>query len=86
MTMECKNLWMTIHKLEFTLIELMLYLDTHKCDTKALCEYQKIQHLYNDSLAVYEKTYGPIFFNQVHSENVFTWAETPMPWEMEVYA
>lgn len=86
MSAECKKLWYKIHELEFAMIELMLYLDTHKKDEEALCEYQKMQQMYNDSMAVYEKMYGTIVFNQVHSEDIFTWVETPMPWEMEVYA
>lgn len=86
MNANCRNLWMMIHKYEFALIELMLYLDTHPDDCTALAEYEKIQKAYNESVDEYSRMYGPITFNRVYSEDLFTWAVTPMPWEMEVYA
>lgn len=86
MNTDCKSLWMKIHKYEFALIELMLYLDTHLDDRCALAEYEKIQQIYNESVDSYSHMYGPITFNRVYSEDFFTWAATPMPWEMEVYA
>lgn len=79
------NLWKAVHQYGFVLIELMLYLDTHPDDKCVIAEYEKIQKVYNECRDAYAQQYGPLQFNQVQAGSCFTWATTPMPWEMEVY-
>lgn len=83
---QCKELWMNIHIYCFAVTDMMLYLDTHPNDQNALEHYQKLQDKYNELVEEYTCKYGPITPAQVHSDCYFSWAATPMPWEMEVYA
>ena len=83
---QCNELWKNIHICCFALTDMMLYLDTHPSDTVVLEQYIQLKNKYAELIDEYTCQYSPITPTQVHSNNCFSWASTPMPWEMEVYA
>lgn len=69
-----------LQTLDFILQELALYLDTHRDDKEALALYRNFQQVYRNSLAEYEKMYGPIT-RTVGCDHDFRWLDDPWPWE-----
>ena len=72
-----------IKALDFTIVELGLYLDTHPEDQKALCMHREYTKQVKDLKDKYNKMYGPltIFFPC----NKWRWLEEPWPWERGNY-
>ena len=72
-----------IKGLDFAIIELGLYLDTHPEDQKALCMHREYTKQVKDLKDKYQKMYGPltIFFPC----NKWRWLEEPWPWERGNY-
>ena len=65
--------------LNFAIIELGLYLDTHPDDQKALCMHRDYTKQLKELKDKYQKVYGPlsIYFPC----NKWRWLEEPWPWE-----
>lgn len=65
--------------LNFSIIELSLYLDTHPNDDKALCLHRRYCKEFKELKDKYQKVYGPlsIYFPC----NKWRWLEEPWPWE-----
>ena len=69
--------------LNFAIIELGLYLDTHPNDAKALCLHKKYCKEYKELTDKYQKVYGPL---TIHFPcNKWRWLEEPWPWEGEIF-
>ncbi len=65
--------------LEFAIIELAQYLDTHPNSEKALCLHNKYCKELKDVKDKYQKKYGPLTIN--YPCNKWRWIEEPWPWE-----
>ena len=65
--------------LNFAIIELGLYLDTHPDDEKALCLHRKYCKEYRKLTDNYQKVYGPLTIQ--FPCNKWRWLEEPWPWE-----
>lgn len=65
--------------LDFAIIELALYLDTHPEDKKALCLHNAYCNEVKDLKDKYQKVYGPLTIN--YPCNKWRWLENPWPWE-----
>ncbi|MCM1307133.1 MAG: spore coat protein CotJB [Butyrivibrio sp.] len=65
----------------FALYDLSLYLDTHPDDCGALSNYHSLNEQYQEYYNEYIKTYGPIAFTDVKSEDYWTWVAEEWPWE-----
>ena len=65
--------------LNFAIIELALYLDTHPDDEKALCLHRKYCKEYRELTDKYQKVYGPLTIQ--FPCNKWRWLEEPWPWE-----
>ncbi len=65
--------------LNFAIIELAEYLDTHPDDRKALCLHREYTNELNELKDKYQRIFGPltIYFPC----NKWRWLEEPMPWE-----
>jgi len=72
-----------IKELDFAIIELALYLDTHPDDEKALCLHRRYSKELKELKDKYQKVYGPlsIYFPC----NKWRWLEEPWPWERGNY-
>lgn len=68
-----------IRSLDFAIIELALYLDTHPDDEKALCLHRKYAKEVKELKDKYQKVYGPLTIN--YPCNKWRWLEQPWPWE-----
>ncbi|MGE5551294.1 MAG: spore coat protein CotJB [Bacteroidota bacterium] len=73
-----------IQAVEFTCVDLNLYLDTHPCDERALADYnanvQQLACLKNE----YTQRYGPLMhFGQEPVCGQWSWICEPWPWEIK---
>lgn len=57
---ERKDMLMQIRELNFAVIELGLYLNTHPEDQRALCLHQKYTKELKELMDKYQKVYGPL--------------------------
>jgi spore coat protein JB len=80
--MKNAELMKNVQMAQFSLIETVLYLDTHPCDTDALSALE----YYSEKLAIaideYEEQYGPLYASSC-ADAPFAWVKTPFPWELE---
>lgn len=78
-----EQMLMKIKELNFAIIELGLYLDTHPDDQRALCMHREYCKKLKELKDKYQKVYGPltIFFPC----NKWRWLEEPWPWEGGCY-
>lgn len=74
-----REMMMEIRELNFAVIELGLYLDTHPEDEKALCLHRKYCKQLKDLKDKYQKIYGPLSI--YYPCNKWRWLEEPWPWE-----
>lgn len=72
-----------IKSLDFAIIELGLYLDTHPDDQKALCMHREYCKQVKDLKDKYQKMYGPLTI--FYPCNKWRWLEQPWPWERGNY-
>ena len=68
-----------IKSLQFAIIELSLYLDTHPEDERALCLHRRYARELKEIEDKYQKVYGPLTIN--FPCNKWRWIEEPWPWE-----
>lgn len=72
-----------IQELEFTAIDLNLYLDTHPGDQQALSLYNSVVLQLKQCIEAYEQSYGPLLnFGMAPSQYPWQWINSPWPWEM----
>ncbi|HBY20846.1 MAG: spore coat protein CotJB [Clostridiales bacterium GWE2_32_10] len=77
-----EELKLQIQELEFAVIELNLFLDTHPTNQKALMDYNMFSIELNKTKNVYQKKYGPLTnFGYALSSYPWKWVESPWPWE-----
>lgn len=70
-----------IKKYQFAAVELVLFLDTHPDDAKAIEMHMAIVKKAAKLTTEYEETYGPITSNANTSKSWWTWIDGPWPWE-----
>lgn len=72
-----------INEVSFAVNDILLYLDTHPCDCKAMEFYRKNVEKRKAALCDFAKYYGPLTVDtadEAHSEN-WEWVMQPWPWE-----
>jgi len=73
-----------LQALEFVLVELGLYLDTHQGDTEAFELYQKYAALEKECRAKYEAANGPLMQSATAKEKSWSaWLRDPWPWNYQ---
>lgn len=70
-----------LQALEFVILELGLYLDTHPDDAEAFALFQEYVALEREGRRRYEEMYGPITLSAAADSDCFTWLNDPWPWE-----
>ncbi len=70
-----------LRALDFVILELGLYLDTHPDDSEAFALFQTYVKTANEARARYVKEYGPLLQTDVAAEDSYTWGEGPWPWQ-----
>lgn len=68
--------------LSFALLELGMYLDTHKDDQEALKMYRAYQEIYHKGMMEYSQKYGPMM-HCIPTEGEYRWLDDPWPWEYQ---
>lgn len=72
--------WVTM--LGFCAYDMLLYLDTHPTDAKALDYYEQCNQLYQNAKSSYEESYGPLTVDVAGERNGYwDWGKQPLPWE-----
>jgi len=75
------DLMCQIMKYDFAANELVLFLDTHPCDLKALEMHEAVVKKSNRLKEAYVEKFGPITSDDVKSKETWTWINSPWPWE-----
>lgn len=70
-----------IDKLTFAIHDLVLYLDTHPCDTRALEYYQQLKAAKDVAVNEYTVMFGPLSSQNVAPGDCWAWIDEPWPWE-----
>ena len=69
--------------LQFTAVDLNLYLDTHPGDQRALMDYNAIVQELALLKDQYSRRFGPISnFGSAPSQYPWAWVNEPWPWEV----
>ena len=69
-----------LQALEFVVLELNLYLDTHKDDAEAFRMFQQFSAMEKAARAAYESKYGPVTKQAAASGDSYQWLSDPWPW------
>lgn len=83
-TMNYRNrdaLMCKIMEIDFALNEMVLYLDTHPHDEKALCLYHQYAEKSRELKAAYNANFGPLTAADNLSQDCWDWVHGPWPWE-----
>ena len=70
-----------IMKYDFAANELVLFLDTHPNDLKALEMHEAVVDKANKLKCLYNENFGPLTSSANKSKECWTWIESPWPWE-----
>lgn len=71
-----------IATLDFAVVELNLYMDTHPFDTEKNEELNNYKKKSNSLKEEFEKKYGPLSSNR-KEKNRWGWISDPWPWNIE---
>ncbi|MBM7645323.1 spore coat protein JB [Scopulibacillus daqui] len=72
-----------LQAIDFVLVELTLYLDTHPDDLEALKQYNTCAKKRQELKEKIEQRYGPLQeFGNSYSSYPWKWATTPWPWQI----
>ena len=69
-----------LQALEFVVLELGIYLDTHKDDAEAFKLFQQFSAMEKAAKAAYESKYGPITKEAAATCGSYRWLSEPWPW------
>ena len=69
-----------LQALEFVVLELNIYLDTHKDDTEAFQMFQQFSAMEKAAKAAYESKYGPLTKEGAAAGDSYKWLCDPWPW------
>lgn len=72
-----------LQTLDFVLVELTLYLDTHPNDMQALQQFNQFAQKRQEAAAAFELKFGPLLqFGHSFSQYPWQWIQTPWPWQV----
>ncbi|QQE75935.1 spore coat protein CotJB [Brevibacillus composti] len=72
-----------LQALDFVLVELTLYLDTHSDDAEALNQFNRMAEQRWNVACEFERHYGPLLqFGLSYSGYPWQWNDTPWPWQV----
>ncbi|MFD0868815.1 spore coat protein CotJB [Paenibacillus residui] len=72
-----------LQEVDFALVELSLYLDTHPGDQQALQQFNQLAQQRQKLAKQFELEYGPLMqFGHSFSRYPWQWVESPWPWQV----
>lgn len=80
---EQEKLLHNISLMDFVIVEMTEYLDTHPTDSEAIDYLKHYVRMKNQALREYASKYSPLTIASADASSCseWTWATTPMPWE-----
>ena len=80
-----KDLLQSIDQVSFAIDDLLLFLDTHPREKKALEYFSELSARRNELLKKYAELYGPLTIDTAADSCLksWQWMEQPLPWEQE---
>lgn len=77
----CKAL-SDIRAVQFSLVDLTLFLDTHPDCQKALSEFNRLSHCLQQMLEQYQTEYGALYsYGVMAAGSGWNWVDCPWPWQ-----
>lgn len=70
-----------ISVVDFVVVELTEYLDTHPNDTEALEYFRHYSKIRNRMVEEFSQKYFPLTANYANCSTEWTWGAAPLPWE-----
>lgn len=72
-----------LQKVDFVLVELTLYLDTHPNDLQAIQQYNQLAQVRRGIADAFQRKYGPLMpFGHSFTRFPWQWVQTPWPWQV----
>ena len=68
---------------DFVLVDLMLYLDTHPNDRNAMEYFNHYNRIKNRMAREFSMKYYPLTMDMAESNKEWRWGMAPLPWEGE---
>ncbi len=78
---KANQLMYKLQELQFSALEVRLYLDTHPFDQKAQQDFSTLTYHIMQIMPQVEQYYGPLLQYGYSKENPVRWIEEPWPWE-----
>lgn len=72
-----------ISVVDFALVELTLYLDTHPFDKQAMEYFNHFARIKEQMMKDFSSRYFPLTKDNSYDTKQWSWALAPMPWESE---
>lgn len=66
---------------DFVLVELTLYLDTHPFDRSAMEHFNHYSRIKNQMTREFSQKYFPLTKDMAESSKEWRWGAAPLPWE-----
>ena len=82
-TCEGEQLLALIRRLDFALVEINLYLDTHPYSRTALNYFERLLHERNQAAERYEATVGPLTAMGNGTRDEWAWSTGEWPWQID---
>jgi spore coat protein JB len=72
-----------LQKVDFALVELSLYLDTHPAEMQAVQQFNQLVQQRQQLANAFEMKYGPLLqFGRSYSRFPWHWVDSPWPWQV----
>jgi spore coat protein JB len=72
-----------LQKVDFALVELTLYLDTHPTDMQAVQQFNQLAQRRQQIAGEFEMRHGPLLqFGHSYSRFPWQWVDSPWPWQV----
>ncbi|TCP69722.1 spore coat protein CotJB [Baia soyae] len=72
-----------LQAVDFALVELTLYLDTHPKDMDSIRQFNGLAKKRKKLAKEYEARYGPLLqFGRSYSDEDWSWGKAPWPWQV----
>lgn len=82
-SMNCSQLLQHINEVSFAFDDILLYLDTHPCDARALDYAEKMMNMRRSAMSVYARKFGPLTIDHTGERDSTTWEWVTQPWPWE---
>ena len=84
-TSQRRCLLQQINEVSFAVNDMLLYLDTHPEDERALRYFSDVSDRRSKLMSEYAEKYGPLTIDDaaVSNETMWKWSQQPFPWERE---